>query len=510
MNLKRFFKNMTVMALLLSIFSCQDYLDVNKDPNAITEDQGPMEQIFTSAVVSLGFFSGSDLNRYSSLIAQQYSAGSRGTTVQTWEYERYNITGSDANNAWNLMYSTVLSDLEKTIEKANAAKAPAYAGCSKILKAYSYQLLVDAWGNIPYSESLKFLDNTTPKFDDGATVYPAIIALIDEGIANINDPANVIAGARVPIAVTSTPFPAAAAWTTTRARWERLANTLKMRMWLHYSKVDKAKAVTEIGKLVSANVMTANTDNFQMAFYNVAGQYNPIHQFEISRTNYLFGNATLVDMMNTKTDPRRARYFTSFPLFSGKYLGAKGGGTTENTKYSRFFIYLRGDTLATTTPLADGSLNPTGANSYGYTGAAPIRMLTYSEYNFIRAEAAVLGVAGITADSFYRQGIRASMSQSGVASAAAEAYIAANPFPTTGSDADKIKAIIEEKFVSNYGIIMESWTDWRRTGVPTLTAPTNAVGAIPRSLFYPQSEIDLNPNAPKQKGNLDERVFWDK
>jgi len=31
----------------------------------------------------------------------------------------------------------------------------------------------------------------------------------------------------------------------------------------------------------------------------------------------------------------------------------------------------------------------------------------------------------------------------------------------------------------------------------------------PRSLFYPQSEIDLNSNAPAQKVDQDERVFWD-
>jgi hypothetical protein len=404
-----------------------------------------------------------------------------------------------------LSYATVLSDLEIVVKKAGEEKSPAYAGCAKIMKAYMFHLLVDAWGSIPYTEALKFTTNASPKFDDGAAIYPALIALLDEAIANINDPAAAVVKAP---ATNSTIF--AGTWTASKPRWERLANTLKMRLWLHYSKLDKAKAVAEIGKLASANVMASTADNFQMAFFNVANQTNPIHQFELARANYLFANATMVDMMNTKVDPRRAKYFTTFPLFSGNYVGAKGGGTAEITKYSRLFTHLRGDTIGTAVALSDGSLNAAGSNSYTYTGAAPIRMLTYSEYNFIRAEAAVLGVTGVAADSFYRQGIRASMSQAGIASAATENYIAANPFPTAGTDADKIKKIIEEKFVSNYGVIMESWTDWRRTGYPAIIAPPNATGATPRSLFYPQSEIDLNPNAPKQKADLTERVFWDK
>jgi hypothetical protein len=58
---------------------------------------------------------------------------------------------------------------------------------------------------------------------------------------------------------------------------------------------------------------------------------------------------------------------------------------------------------------------------------------------------------------------------------------------------------------------MEPWTDWRRTGFPTITKASNGViDEIPRSLFYPQNEVDLNPNAPAQKASMLARVFWDK
>jgi Starch-binding associating with outer membrane len=498
MNLKRFFKYTFFLGgLALSTFSCQDYLDINKDPNAVLD--APIEQVYTSAIVSLGFFAGSDLDRYSTLIAQQWS----GTLPnQTGEYERYNISGTDVNNSWNLVYSTTLSDLELVIQKADKEKSPNYGGVAKILKAYTFQLLVDAWGNIPYTEALKFTDNTSPKFDDASTIYPALIATLDAAIADIN--------------ATSVKSPASnssiytGTWASQKPKWERLANTLKMRMYLHYSKLDKAKAVSEIGKLTSANLMTSNTDNFQMPFFNVSGQQNPIAQFEVSRGNYLFGNATTVDMMNAKADPRRSKYFMTFPLYSGQYKGSPAGNLASNLKFSRLFTYLRGDTL-NTAPIAAAADGSVSATQYTFNGIAPIRMLTFAEYNFIRAEAAVLGVAGVSADSFYRSGIRASMSMAGVTTAAAETYIAANPFPTAGTDADKIKRIIEEKYIANFGVIMEPWTDYRRTGYPVLTVPSNALfPAVPRTLLYPQSELDRNPNTPQSRVDPTERLFWDK
>ncbi|GAC1538259.1 MAG: hypothetical protein NVS3B15_18140 [Sediminibacterium sp.] len=60
-------------------------------------------------------------------------------------------------------------------------------------------------------------------------------------------------------------------------------------------------------------------------------------------------------------------------------------------------------------------------------------------------------------------------------------------------------------------MVQEPWTDWRRTGYPAIVKVSNAVTTdIPRSLPYPQSEIDANKNAPPQKANLLVRVFWDK
>src|SRR6478735_6780477 len=169
--------------MLASTASCKKYLDINTDPDSISD--APLAQLLTSAQVNLGFEGGSDLFRYSTLIAQQMS-GQASQPNQTYEYDRYNITGSDQNNLWSSMYSTTLSDLELIIKKASTTGSPYYAGVAKILKAYEYQKAVDTWGDIPYSEAQLLDQNTKPKYDKGEDIYKAITTLLTDAVTDLN------------------------------------------------------------------------------------------------------------------------------------------------------------------------------------------------------------------------------------------------------------------------------------------------------------------------------------
>jgi hypothetical protein len=472
-----------VMISVLTSSSCKKFYDINKDPDAITT--GPIEQQLTSLTVNIGFFAGSDLNRYSSLLMQQYSGQSSGANNQTQDYEKYLIQGSDENNAWGTLYATILNDAENIIANASASGSPHYSGVAKILKAYAYQLAVDVWGDIPFSEAQQLTQNTQPKYDAGTAIYTALIILLDEGIAEVNaTTSNKSPGSN------STIYPGTFA--ATKTNWIKFANTLKLRLYLHYSEVDPGFAKAQIDQLVNASVpfIASNADNFQMAFQDQAASQNPIDQFETARAGYLVANARLVGIMNTKNDPRRAFYFTQFPAGSGLYLGS-AGGAAPSQNYSKLHAYLR------------------GYNGTRYTGDAPIRMLTFAEYNFIRAEAALRFASPGVAQAFYTAGISSSMTDAGVTAANIATYLTTNGV-LSGSAAQQLEQIITEKYIASYGVAVEPWTDWRRTGYPEITPPANAVvGFVPRSLYYPQSEIDLNPNA-KQKSGLDVRIFWDK
>ena len=489
---------------IVILSSCKKMMDINTDPDRLPASSSLYPQLLTSAEVNLGFEGGSDLFRYTTEIMQQMS-GQASQPNQTYEYYRYNITGSDQNNLWGSMMASTLSDLELVINQATAAGSPHYVGVAKILKAYEYSKVVDTWGDVPYTEAQQLDKNTQPKYDDDATIYPKLISLLQSAVTDMN------AAASIQSPGTNSTFYSNATWATARPFWIKLANTLQLRLLLHYSKKDPAFMVSQMTALINTagiTFMSSNADNFQHPFYNVANQRNPISAFEVSRPNYLFADSKMIGMMNAKNDPRRPFYFSDFPVGSGTYVGvsATAPPAAPNNNYSRIHTFLRG---AVTTAA-------TGTNSAVYSGAAPQRMLPYAEYCFIRAEAALMGVpagAGNDAQTWYTAGITASMQEAGVAAADITTYLTANGTLGGGTSSEKIRQIIEEKYIALFGVSVEPWNDWRRTGYPVLSVPTNAitsVTAVPRVLFYPQSEIDLNPNNPGQKAdNLQGKVFWD-
>ncbi len=447
-----YFKILSLAAGLMVLGSCKKQLNINFDPDRLPDSNSPIAQLLTSAQVNLGFEGGSDLYRYPTLFMQQMSGGASQPN-QTFEYYRHNVTGSDLNNVWGSIHAQTLSDLELIIKQG--AASPHYLGVAKILKAYEYSLVVDAWGDVPYSEAQQLSGNTQPKYDDDATIYPKLITLLTEAVTDLNAASSVLTPGNNSVIYTGV-------WATVRNNWIKLANTLRLRLLLHYSKKDPTFCVAQITALVNTAgiaFMASNADNFQMNFYDVAAQRSPISAFEVSRPNYLFADAAMLSLMNAKADPRRATYFTDFPLGSGTYLGvsATAQPATPNNNYSRIHTFLRG---AVTTPAV-------GISSAVYSGAAPQRMLSFAEYNFIRAEAALMGAPG-TAQTFFTDGITASMTEAGVTPANITLYL--TTFGTlTGTNAQKLQQIIEEKYIASFGVSMEPWTDWRRTGYPALS-----------------------------------------
>ncbi len=495
----------TGIALLsISSQSCKKFFDVNESPNNIQE--APIEQLLPSITVGVGYVGVSDLYRYSGLMAQQFTGNTTNVSQTFKEYERYNINSSDVNNQWSNIYAGILADIDKLTEKANQQNSPHYAGTAKLMKAYIFQLIVDAWGDVPYTEASKFLDNLKPKFDKGEDIYKDLVRLIDEGIADVNKTTSVLSPTKYTTIYASTD------WNVSKKQWTRFGNTLKLRLFIHYTAKDATYASTKIKDLINsgAEFMQSNADSFIMPFLAVAGRQNPNASVEGGQfKNAFFPNKTIVDMMNAKSDPRRPSYFVPFP-YNSSPATYKGGNATEasSVAYSRLNSFLKGTaTINTINMNSDGSLKD-GSITWG--GDAPARLLTFAEYNFIRAEAALMLGAPGSAQTFFENGIRASMQDAGVSAGDITAYITANG-TLTGSDQQKLEQIINEKYTANFGVVMEPWSDWRRTGYPTLTALPISVAVydkIPRSLVYPQYEKNSNPNVPA-RADMMARVFWD-
>lgn len=483
--------------------SCKKFFDVNTDPTNIKD--APINTILPSITVNVGYLGASDLFRYSNLIVQQFSGQTTNTSQTFKEYERYNINNSDVNNQWSQLYATILADISRIIPAAEEASSPHYAGVARLLKSYVYQLIVDAWGDVPYSEASLFGSNLYPKYDKAEDIYLDLIKTIDTAITNINAPSSVFEPDQ-----STTIYKGS--WATTKNAWLRFANTLKLRLYIHYTKKDPSYATTQITALVNSGgpFMESNADNFKMDFLAEAGRQNPINSIEGGQfRNAFFPNRFIVDLMNNNADPRRPSYFVPFP-YNSSPANYKGASVLDNSSvaYSRLNTFLKGTaSIGNVVINADGSITD---GSITWSGNAPTRLLTFAEYNFIRAEAAlILGAPG-DPQQFFEAGIRASMNEAGVSSADANAYVSAKG-TLAGSNQQKLEQIINEKFVANFGVVMEPWNDWRRTGYPAIQPLPISVAVyneIPRSIVYPLSETNSNPNTPKRTDLL-QRVFWD-
>ncbi|HMU03755.1 MAG TPA: SusD/RagB family nutrient-binding outer membrane lipoprotein, partial [Saprospiraceae bacterium] len=173
MNLKKYF----ILLLTFGMFmSCSDELsDLNVDPNK-SPSANP-EEVLSSAQGYLGYVIDGQYNVRSALWAQYWTWG---PGVAIGNIERYVSDGTDYDNGWARMYSGALTDFT-FVENSNAK---VHAGIAKILKAYSFQLLVDHFGSIPFSEALSgaTTGNFAPKYDDGQTVYNALTPMINDGL----------------------------------------------------------------------------------------------------------------------------------------------------------------------------------------------------------------------------------------------------------------------------------------------------------------------------------------
>lgn len=497
----------TVLVTAIMLGSCKKFLDVNDNPNNITRAE--ITQLLPSITVGVGYLGGSDLMRVSTLIMQQFSGNGPVAGFSAFrEYERYSVNDSDINNQWVAIFATVLSDLNIMIKQAEAENSPHYSGIGKVMKAYVYQVVVDAWGDVPYSEAGKHSENYYPKVDKDEDIYKDLIRVIDEGIAEINAAESVMSPQNYSTIYRSS------SWAESRNHWLRFANTLKLRIYLHYTAKDPAFASQKMLELVNsgAQFMQSTADNFEMGFLSEAQRQNPLYSIEKGQfKNQFYPNRFIVDMMSAKADPRRTTYFVPFPFNSSPatYKGASVLDGGPSAAYSRLHTYTYGTGSAVNPALIDpdGSLRN---DAIVYEGDSPTRLLSYAEYNFIRAEGALLyGVPG-DAQAFFQEGITASFKDAKIGAPELAAYLAAHG-TLSGTNDQKLEQIINEKYVANFGVVVEPWTDYRRTGYPTLTplkTPLAIYDEVPRSLFYSQSEINNNPNMD-QKSSMLNRVFWD-
>lgn len=494
------FASAALAATLALTSSCQDYLDINRDPNNLTEV--PVQFLLPGSQIGTGFFLSNTIQNVNSLWVQHMA----GTGTQTDPFDRYNINPSDLNNEWNGLYANLLDDLKEVEAKGQAEGNFQHAGKAQVLQGYVWAVVTDIWGDVPFQQAHRFTEFPRPNYDPQQEVYAGIISILDAGIANLGK-TNVIPGTSGDLI-----YPTAA---TSTDQWIRAANSIKLKLYVQ-SRHKNPNSAAAINALIAGNkLITTNANNFKVDFFSTSGSQNPIYQYHhLTRLNDQLISTRFYDSLNVLNDPRIPYLMTR--VNNSTYVTYDNGVHTStpfvSPNRSRWGVYVVGN----------GTETASGAITNG--GAAPVRLITSYMVKFWLAEAALtLGTTGSAAMYFeealkdHFEDIRSFTGANATTfNAARDTYIASRlaAFQAKGSTQGKLNVLIRDKWVTTAGNAYEAYNDLRRTGFPRLALPQNrqpGVTRIPTRWPYIQEEIQANSeNVPIQEypAGLLVPVWW--
>lgn len=413
-------------------------------------------------------------------------------TVKHWamavyqDEAQYNFTTRNIPQAWwTTMYRDVLSDLKESekIITANtdatidpAVKANQLA-IIDLMQVYTYNILVNTFGDIPYSEALD-QNNLFPKYDDAKTVYADLLKRLATDISKLN--------------ATKGGFSASedVVYKGNVAKWIAFANSLQMKMGMTIADVDNAAAKAAV-EAADAKAISSAAGNGALTYLTASPNTNPLYADIIlgGRADYVAAE-DLMNQLKNLSDPRKSLFFGTNN--AGDYVGGVVGKVNTFADMSK--------------PSAKVS-----------AADAPLLLLDYVETEFLRAEAKERGynVAG-TAEEHYNNAIRASIIYWGGTNADADAYLAKPEVAYSTAAGTWKQKIGFQKWIALYNRPFEGWTELRRLDFPQLTLPVNAKSGFPNRFTYPSNEQQLNGTnytaaAAKIGGDkVETKLFWDK
>ena len=486
-----------MMALLamISVSSCKKgFLDVNDDPNRVTDKNITPELIFPQAANATGgrtasgnwVFADNWMGYWA--VSGSFAIDQRETT--------YNLDFNFGDPLWQNHYN-VLFDLNLAKYKAEAKGDSVLAGAAMILSVKLWQELVDVFGNIPYSQAFRNNEYTQPDYDKGVDIYNSLLKKLDTAVSYMNKTAK-SSFASVDVVTHGN-----------QSRWIKFANTLRLRLLIRQSQIAGFNPATELAKItanggvlqsgetISVNPGYLNETNKQSPFYANFG-FTPTGTEANTLTR---ANTYFVNLLNATSDPRLSRYFKA-PTAGGSITGCDYG-------------------------LAAG--NPDGAHSSGIgpglAGSATQSqwIFTSVESLFLEAEAIARGWLPGNAQTKYQQAVTESFIFLGVPNAATAAgtYIANNAIANWANAGATVllqaKFITYQKYIALAGIDpVEAWSDLRRLNMIPNTGyisvnPGKVSNVLPVRLLYPQSEYTTNADNVNGEGTINafsSKIFW--
>ncbi len=478
-------KIIAILTIGLSMTACVSD-DINTDPNSA----------YSTVPGSLVNYAQKELSDY--VNTPNVNENNFRLTMQYWQEtiyvneSNYDFTNRNVSNQiYRDNYVNVLNNLGKAKEIINAyvpsiTEAPGWELNKKnqlamidIMQVYTYQILVDTFGNIPYTQAANLDKYPLPAYDDAATIYTDLIARINKDIAALDTNAEGFEsfdeGEQL--------------YHGDIAKWTVFANSLKLKLGIAIADSNPALAQTTAQAAIAAGVMTSANDNCQFQYLSDSPNFNPLFENLSTRNDFIAGKP-MVDYMNASSDPRIGKYYTKAADGSGVYKGQVIGLPGSFRVYSH-------------------------TAGFGYEETTPGVILNYTEVAFYITEANARWTPGSAAAS-YATAVTASIKEWGGTDAEAATYLVAHPYDAVNWK----KSIGEQAWVAMYNQPLTSWNFWRRLDFPVLLAPasaiTNAGGKVPVRMTYPVLEQQVNNTNWKAASTaiggdlLTTKLFWDK
>lgn len=489
-----------LLALAISVTSCDSYLDINLDPNSPSEENVTSDLIITGVEMNLASSYGNFFRTLGGYYSQQY-AQLFGTSNYL-DYSQFVSSQTRSSSTYSQLNTRVLNNLETIRKSSSKSEDWGTYLAATTLRAFTFQLLVDAYGETPYSEALNENINA-PKYDEGIDVYNGVLAELDEALSNVSDLSPVVETFLF--------------GKSTAKEWIQFANALKLKMLMRMSKVQDVKS--EVANLVAENNFPSEDVAWAGIWADQTGKANPFYLEEFST---IFGsnqkNVSLnLALLTTMEDSKDAR----LNVFFEKNSNGEFNGGVSGTNFSTSKVY-----------------NAAFFNRPIVKFDSPVYLITKSEVEFFIAEYYAQTGAFADAKTHYDNAITASFESAGLTSEDAQGVITGK-YAFDNANYEKVIGI--QKWVALSGTNnFEAWTELRRLKYPafgtvdgddiydpasdtfkpellapgTLYTPITVFGqlgdnTILQRVRYAQSSTNSNSNAPSVKPD-NEPIFWAK
>jgi hypothetical protein len=451
-------KNRLSNILLVSfslLVSCNKELDkINTNPNA-TENAQP-DYLLTGAIKSTAdVYWGTANTMNSSLLFVQHWA-----KIQYTEEDRFVFSNSSFTSLWSTGYSQSITNLNAVIRIGKETNIPNYQGVALILRSWVFLLLTDVYGDIPYSQAGSIDEFITPVFDPQKDVYFGLLNDLKQAKTLLDPAGKPISGDII--------------YAGNISKWKKFSNSLRLRIALRIADKEpgRSKAVLDEIKSEADPYIADNGDNAKLTYLTSPNQ-NPVSALFETRDDYRISK-TIVDKLIQLKDPRLPVYASkTITPTPQEYVGIPNGLTNSEASIL-------------------GLAKTSRPGEFFLASQSPAVILSYAETLFARAEAAARGFTTEIAEDLYRQAIRASFHQYGIADTSATRYLSQ---PTVQYDNTNYKKSIgEQKWIALFGQGLEAFAERRRLDYPQLTASVSTVlnGQIPVRFIYPGTEQSLN------------------